>query len=87
MKAILKNPALIIVDVQKVPDDPKPDQLNNPRAEKNIAEILDKWRNKRLPRDGITIIQTSDLLIFASGGQGGSFRENRPPGPPAKAFI
>jgi 3-deoxy-D-manno-octulosonate 8-phosphate phosphatase (KDO 8-P phosphatase) len=24
--------------------------------------------------------------ISASGGQGGSFRENRPPGPPAKAF-
>jgi hypothetical protein len=24
--------------------------------------------------------------FFASGGQGGSFRENRPPGPPAKAF-
>jgi len=26
------------------------------------------------------------LLDIASGGQGGSFRENRPPGPPAKAF-
>jgi len=25
--------------------------------------------------------------VFASGGQGGSFRENRPPGPPEKAFI
>jgi nucleoside-diphosphate-sugar epimerase len=26
------------------------------------------------------------VLDIASGGQGGSFRENRPPGPPAKAF-
>jgi hypothetical protein len=25
-------------------------------------------------------------IILASGGQGGSFRENHPPGPPAKAF-
>ena len=25
-------------------------------------------------------------IPFASGGQGGSFRENRPPGPPTKAF-
>jgi len=24
--------------------------------------------------------------FYASGGQGGSFRENHPPGPPAKAF-
>jgi hypothetical protein len=31
-----------------------------------------------------------DLLLFASGGQGGSFRENRPPGPvkhPQKLLI
>jgi ribulose-bisphosphate carboxylase large chain len=26
------------------------------------------------------------MRVVASGGQGGSFRENRPPGPPAKAF-
>ncbi|UCH97996.1 MAG: hypothetical protein JSV88_14390, partial [Candidatus Aminicenantes bacterium] len=26
------------------------------------------------------------IYLIASGGQGGSFRENRPPGPPAKAF-
>jgi hypothetical protein len=26
------------------------------------------------------------FFSFASGGQGDSFRENRPPGPPAKAF-
>jgi hypothetical protein len=26
------------------------------------------------------------LIVFAFGDQGGSFRENRPPGPPAKAF-
>jgi hypothetical protein len=32
MNTIFKNPALIIVDVQKVLDDPKQDQLNNPRA-------------------------------------------------------
>ena len=26
-------------------------------------------------------------MFCAPGGQGGSFRENRPPGPPAKAFY
>jgi pimeloyl-ACP methyl ester carboxylesterase len=35
-------------------------------------------------RDGIRL--SLALAPIASGGQGGSFRENRPPGPPAKAF-
>jgi hypothetical protein len=30
--------------------------------------------------------KTGHPIFFASGGQGGSFRENCPPGPPAKAF-
>jgi hypothetical protein len=32
MKAILKNPVLIIVDVQKVLNDPKQEQPNKPRV-------------------------------------------------------
>jgi asparagine synthase (glutamine-hydrolysing) len=34
----------------------------------------------------IIILAVWQRVFFASGGQGGSFRENRPPGPPAKAF-
>jgi hypothetical protein len=32
------------------------------------------------------LLSTGWTPFFASGGQGGSFRENCPPGPPAKAF-
>jgi DNA repair photolyase len=43
-------------------------------TEKVILEILTTGKSSFLEK------------LFASGGQGGSFRENRPPGPPAKAF-
>jgi hypothetical protein len=35
----------------------------------------------------ITHLTHPRLALFASGGQGDSFRENRPPGPPTKAFY
>jgi hypothetical protein len=34
-----------------------------------------------------SFIETAACNFFASGGQGDSFRENRPPGPPTKAFY
>jgi len=41
---------------------------------------------KKTAKECIEACPTGALSFFASGGQGGSFRENRPPGPPAKAF-
>ena len=59
-----------------------------------VIEAMDKV-GKSLPYElrctalgGLSITKTSKKIEdeLASGGQGGSFRENRPPGPPAKAF-
>ena len=44
-----KNPALIIIDVQKGFQDPKWGKRNNPQAEQNIARLLAAWRKKHLP--------------------------------------
>ncbi|WP_198038498.1 isochorismatase family protein [Photobacterium angustum] len=45
----MKNPALIIIDVQKGFDDPYWGRRNNPEAESNITLLLSKWREKELP--------------------------------------
>jgi L-serine dehydratase len=59
-----------------------------------VIDAMDKV-GKSLPYElrctalgGLAITKTSKEIEhqLASGGQGGSFRENRPPGPPAKAF-
>ena len=59
-----------------------------------VIDAMDKV-GKSLPYElrctalgGLSITKTSKKIEekLASGGQGDSFRENRPPGPPAKAF-
>lgn len=44
-----KNPALIIIDVQKGFEDPKWGKRNNPQAEVNISKLLSIWRKKQFP--------------------------------------
>jgi hypothetical protein len=48
-----------------------------------LTFFLQEKTNDRFP--GMPFIYF--IFIFASGGQGGSFYKNRPPGPPAKIFI
>jgi nicotinamidase-related amidase len=49
MRRIQENAALIIVDVQKSFNDPSWGRRNNPDAEENIVQILDKWRATSRP--------------------------------------
>jgi len=52
------------------------------------STLLEKIGNS-LIKTGNTGTNVGDAAVYifiASGGQGGFFRENRPPGPPAKAF-
>lgn len=49
MLAIGDNTALIIIDVQAGLDDPRLGQRNNPMAERNMARLLLRWRNKARP--------------------------------------
>lgn len=44
-----KDAALIIIDVQKGFDNPKWGKRNNPNAEKNMAKLLNAWRNTKRP--------------------------------------
>ena len=42
-------PVLLIIDVQKGLDEPRLGQRNNPRAEANMARLLQRWRQKSWP--------------------------------------
>jgi len=59
-----------------------------------LSALLDKERYQSMQNELLMQLRLIKLnintligrLFFASGGQGDSFRENRPPGPPVKAF-
>ena len=49
MAAIGEKTALIIIDVQEGLDDPRLGQRNNPAAERNMARLLARWRERGRP--------------------------------------
>ncbi len=87
MNAILKNPVLIIVDVQNVLDDPKQGQPNNPRAEKNITKILDRWRKKSLPLFHVQYISPRKASPFHKDAPGSKLKESVQPLPGEPLII
>lgn len=46
---IPENSTLLIIDVQKGIDDPVWGERNNPKAERNMVALLDRWRQKGWP--------------------------------------
>ncbi|SFB14122.1 MULTISPECIES: cysteine hydrolase family protein [unclassified Bacillus (in: firmicutes)] len=49
MNLLPANSALIIVDVQKMFENPRWGNRNNPQAEENIASLIEKWRETKRP--------------------------------------
>ena len=45
----MKEPALLLIDIQKGLDDPSHGQRSTPEAEANVARLLARWRDKGLP--------------------------------------
>jgi nicotinamidase-related amidase len=42
-------PTLIVIDVQRALDDPRYGERNNPGAERNIARLIEAWRDSGAP--------------------------------------
>jgi nicotinamidase-related amidase len=72
-------PALVVIDVQKGIDDPGWGRRNNPRAEANIARLLDAWRAASRPIFHIRHNSTEPESAYRPGQPGNDFKpEARP---------
>ncbi len=79
-------PALLIIDVQKGLDDPSLGERNNPEAEKNIAALLSRWRERRLPVIHIRHCSVEPHSPLRPGLPGNAFKDEAQPRPGETQF-
>ena len=72
----MKMMALIVIDVQKAFEDPSWGPRNNPEAETNIAQLLEVWRERKLP---VFHVRHVSAARFARGTAGFEFKEEAAP--------
>jgi nicotinamidase-related amidase len=74
-------PTLIIIDMQKGMAAPSAGPRNNPRAERNIADLLAAWRNVGAPLVHVRHISRTLGSPFWPGQTGAEFQEELAPLP------
>jgi nicotinamidase-related amidase len=95
MKAISQNAALVLIDLQKAIDDLSWGVRNNPQAEQNVGELLDRWRIQESPIVHVRYESREPDSTFRPGQIGSEFKEVAIPEegeliitkPAASAFI
>jgi len=76
-----RDAALLVIDVQKAIDHPSWGQRNNPRAEQNIAALLDAWRRSSRPIYHIRHDSTEPNSTYRPGQQLHDFKPEALPLP------
>jgi nicotinamidase-related amidase len=80
MRAIaLKDPALLLIDIQKGFDDPSWGNRNNPAAEEKIASLLSFWRSHSWPVIHIQHCSLESGSPLAPGQMGCEFKDDTKP--------
>lgn len=71
--------ALVIIDVQNAIDDPKWGRRGQPEAEARIEELLEAWRERRLPVIHIRHDSTDPASPYRPGTRGNDFKDEVAP--------
>ena len=82
----MREPALLVIDVQKGLDDPFWGKRNNPEAESNIALLLSEWRKRDLPVIHIRHCSVEPHSPLRPELPGNAFKEEAQPLPEEKQF-
>ena len=82
----MKNPVLLVVDVQKGLDDPCWGRRNNPDAESKIALLISAWRTLELPIIHIRHCSDEPGSPLRPELAGNEFKEEAQPLPDEKQF-
>ena len=71
----MSAPALVVVDVQRAFDDPSWGVRNNPGCERNIATLIDHWRDRGRPVVFVRHDSEEPGSTLAPGTPGNAFKD------------
>jgi nicotinamidase-related amidase len=79
--AALRDPVLLLIDLQKAVDHPSWGARNNPQAEQNVARLLAAWRSRGLPVIHVRHDSLEPQSTFRPGQSGHEFKPEAMPAP------